>query len=76
MNENTFTNTKFLIRSILVFARKTPPEQYIKAKFDGWVARYGAAVTEIRKTHVTFVYADVAALITEYFQFGLANRKA
>ena len=68
MDDNTYDNFKSILRSLSIYARRHPVQQYGTTQFNTWKNNNGNKLTEIKKTHGQFSEKDIPEVTEEYFQ--------
>jgi hypothetical protein len=75
MDDNTYDNFKSILRSLSIYARRDPVQQYGTTQFNTWKNNNGNKLTEIKKTHGQFSEKDIPEVTEEYFQYAKDNGK-
>ena len=75
MDDNTYDNYKSILRSLSIYARRDPVQQYGTTQFNTWKNNNGNKLTEIKKTHGQFSEKDIPEVTEEYFQYAKDNGK-
>jgi hypothetical protein len=73
MDDNTYDNFKSILRSLSIYARRDPVQQYGTTQFNTWKNNNGNKLTEIKKTHGQFSEKDIPEVTEEYFQYAKDN---
>jgi hypothetical protein len=75
MDANTYENYKSLLRSMTIYAKRDPIQQYQTTQFNTWKQNNAGKMNEIKKRYPNFQEANIADVSEEYFEYAKANAK-